>query len=60
MGAYDVIVVGLGVMGGAAAYHCARQTRCTRPGKRCECIRSPTRILPWSDTSDLRDVFRGA
>ena len=25
MGAYDVIVVGLGVMGGAAAYHCARR-----------------------------------
>ena len=25
MDAYDVIVVGLGVMGGAAAYHCARR-----------------------------------
>ena len=25
MGAYDVIVIGLGVMGGAAAYHCAKR-----------------------------------
>ena len=25
MGTYDVIVVGLGVMGGAAAYHCAKR-----------------------------------
>lgn len=25
MGKYDVIVIGLGVMGGAAAYHCARR-----------------------------------
>ena len=25
MGSYDVIVVGLGVMGGAAAYHCAKR-----------------------------------
>lgn len=25
MGTYDVIVIGLGVMGGAAAYHCARR-----------------------------------